>query len=92
MVYYTECAKSLIYHEYRFGNHGVSAPPYHSQHQVLPARWSYIGRGSGKHYATFSVPPPYQPIHVSFTVILQLDCRSNTCRSDSNLQVKLVGR
>ncbi|PSN30565.1 hypothetical protein C0J52_26752, partial [Blattella germanica] len=40
-----------------------SAPPYHSQHQVLPARWSYAGRESGKHYATFSLPPPYQPLH-----------------------------
>ncbi|XP_023725676.1 uncharacterized protein LOC111867727 isoform X2 [Cryptotermes secundus] len=41
-----------------------AAPPYHSQHQVLPARWSYTGQAAGKHYTTFSVPPPYQPIHV----------------------------
>ncbi|XP_021925317.1 uncharacterized protein LOC110832537 isoform X2 [Zootermopsis nevadensis] len=41
-----------------------AAPPYHSQHQVLPARWSYTGRDTGKHHATFSMPPPYQPVHV----------------------------
>ncbi|KAJ9585424.1 hypothetical protein L9F63_002771, partial [Diploptera punctata] len=40
-----------------------SAPPYHSQHEVLPAKWSYPSKESGKHYAAFSVPPPYQPIH-----------------------------
>ncbi|XP_069677377.1 uncharacterized protein [Periplaneta americana] len=40
-----------------------AAPPYHSQHQVLPAKWSYMSRDNGKHYATFSMPPPYQPIH-----------------------------
>ena len=53
-------------------NCGISAPPYHSHHQVLSARWSYSGRNTGKHYATFSMPPPYQPVHVSSVIALQL--------------------
>jgi len=50
----------------------ISAPPYHSHHQVLSARWSYCGRNTVKHYATFSMPPPYQPIYVSSVIALQL--------------------
>jgi hypothetical protein len=53
-------------------NSDISAPQYHSHHQVLSARWSYTGRDTGKHYATFSMPPPYQPIQVSSVIALQL--------------------
>lgn len=41
-----------------------SAPPYLSQHNVVPAKWSYLNHddtsvASKQHYAIFSMPPPY---------------------------------
>ncbi|RVE50823.1 hypothetical protein evm_004572 [Chilo suppressalis] len=40
------------------------APPYLSQHNVVPAKWSYLHSDdpqilSKKHFAIFSMPPPY---------------------------------
>ncbi|XP_077295591.1 uncharacterized protein LOC143917857 [Arctopsyche grandis] len=41
-----------------------SAPPYLSQHNVVPAKWSYVNYDdpsvlSKSHYVTFTMPPPY---------------------------------
>ncbi|XP_063233819.1 uncharacterized protein LOC134537383 isoform X2 [Bacillus rossius redtenbacheri] len=40
-----------------------AAPPYHVQHQVLPAKWSYAITDDNKPYANFAVLPSYQPAH-----------------------------
>ncbi|XP_066998729.2 uncharacterized protein [Anabrus simplex] len=42
-----------------------SAPTYHSQHQVIPAKWSYATKDNIKHYATFTMPPSYHPVHAN---------------------------
>ncbi|XP_049847284.1 uncharacterized protein LOC126299428 isoform X1 [Schistocerca gregaria] len=41
-----------------------AAPSYHSQHFVVPATWSYGTKETINHTATFSVPPPYQSLHI----------------------------
>ncbi|GBP39620.1 SCAN domain-containing protein 3 [Eumeta japonica] len=43
------------------------APPYLSQHNVVPMKWSYLQHDdpmvlSKKHYAIFSMPPPYHSL------------------------------
>ncbi|KAK7869046.1 hypothetical protein R5R35_002991 [Gryllus longicercus] len=40
-----------------------TAPSYHSQHQVVPAKWSYATKDNNQHYAVFTMPPPYHPQH-----------------------------
>lgn len=39
-----------------------SAPPYYSQHKVVPEKWSYINQNSVK-MASFTSQPLYQPIN-----------------------------
>ncbi|XP_054270048.1 uncharacterized protein LOC128991297 isoform X2 [Macrosteles quadrilineatus] len=38
------------------------APPYHSQHAVRPARWSYAVDSEEERYANFAGSPPYHPV------------------------------
>ncbi|XP_022827993.1 uncharacterized protein LOC111357493 isoform X2 [Spodoptera litura] len=72
------------------------APPYLSQHNVVPAKWSYLHYDdpntlSKKHYAIFSMPPPY---HSTPDQNKSLDTNMNTNinnRNHSNNSSPLIG-
>ncbi|XP_047024894.1 uncharacterized protein LOC124633647 isoform X2 [Helicoverpa zea] len=72
------------------------APPYLSQHNVVPAKWSYLhyddmNTMSKKHYAIFSMPPPY---HSTPDQNKALDTNMNTNinnRNHSNNSSPLIG-
>lgn len=72
------------------------APPYLSQHNVVPAKWSYLNFDeptilSKKHYAIFSMPPPY---HSTPEQAKSLDTNMNSSianRNHSNNSSPLIG-
>ncbi|KAL4702575.1 hypothetical protein ACJJTC_018570 [Scirpophaga incertulas] len=73
------------------------APPYLSQHNVVPAKWSYLHFDdpnilSKKHFAIFSMPPPYHS--TPDQAKLNLDTNMNsaiTNRNGSNNSSPLIG-
>ncbi|XP_013139382.1 PREDICTED: uncharacterized protein LOC106103999 [Papilio polytes] len=73
------------------------APPYLSQHKVVPAKWSYLHHDSTaevarKHFAIFSMPPPYHA--TPETSKTNLDTNMNTSianRNHSNTSSPLIG-
>ncbi|CAH0587157.1 unnamed protein product [Chrysodeixis includens] len=72
------------------------APPYLSQHNVVPAKWSYLHYDdpttiTKKHFAIFSMPPPY---HSTPDQTKSLDTNMNTNinnRNHSNNSSPLIG-
>nr|XP_032516782.1 uncharacterized protein LOC116769710 isoform X2 [Danaus plexippus plexippus] len=73
------------------------APPYLSQHNVVPTKWSYLHYNdpimlTKKHYAIFSMPPPYHSTPDQAKA--SLDTNMNTSianRNHSNNSSPLVG-
>ncbi|XP_045769847.1 uncharacterized protein LOC123870540 [Maniola jurtina] len=73
------------------------APPYLSQHSVVPAKWSYLYYDDPmilgkKHFAIFSMPPPYHS--TPDQTKSSLDTNMNTSianRNHSNTSSPLVG-
>ncbi|XP_041979732.1 uncharacterized protein LOC121733528 [Aricia agestis] len=62
------------------------APPYVSQHNVVPTKWSYLHHEdptvvSKKHFAIFTMPPPY---HSTPDMKSNLDDNMNTTISNRN--------
>lgn len=74
----------------------VTAPPYLSQHNVVPTKWSYLHYDdpivlSKKHFAIFTMPPPY---HSTPEQKSNLDTNMNssiTNRNHSNNSSPLIG-
>ncbi|XP_038214247.1 uncharacterized protein LOC119834042 [Zerene cesonia] len=72
------------------------APPYLSQHNVVPAKWSYLYYDdpvskSKKHFAVFTMPPPY---HSTPDQSKSLDTNMNSNianRNNSNNSSPLLG-
>ncbi|CAB3254278.1 unnamed protein product [Arctia plantaginis] len=72
------------------------APPYLSQHNVVPAKWSYLHSEdpnilTKRHFAIFSMPPPY---HSTSEQSKSLDTNMNTSitnRNHSNNSSPLTG-
>lgn len=75
----------------------VSAPPYLSQHNVVPSKWSYLNYDdpmilSKKHYAIFSMPPPYHSTPDQSKSNLDTNMNSSlTNRNHSNNSSPLIG-
>ncbi|CAG9132606.1 unnamed protein product [Plutella xylostella] len=73
------------------------APPYLSQHNVVPAKWSYINFDdptvlSKKHYAIFSMPPPYHSTPDQAKSSLDTNMNASiTNRNHSNNSSPLIG-
>ncbi|XP_068633830.1 uncharacterized protein [Battus philenor] len=73
------------------------APPYLSQHNVVPAKWSYLHYDdptelSRKHYAIFSMPPPYHSTPEQSKTNLDTNMNSSiTNRNLSNNSSPLLG-
>lgn len=73
------------------------APPYLSQHNVVPAKWSYLNSDdpmllSRKHYAIFSMPPPYHSTPNQNKSSLDNNMNSSlTNRNHSNNSSPLIG-
>ncbi|XP_049872673.1 uncharacterized protein LOC126371433 [Pectinophora gossypiella] len=71
------------------------APPYLSQHCVLPAKWSYLRYDhpdilTKKHYAIFSMPPPYHSTPEQKSLDTNMNS-SITNRNHSNNSSPLIG-
>ncbi|KAG6447856.1 hypothetical protein O3G_MSEX005231 [Manduca sexta] len=72
------------------------APPYLSQHNVVPAKWSYLHYDdpnvlSKKHYAIFSMPPPYHSTPDQSKSNLDSNMNSNITNKNSNNSSPLIG-
>ncbi|XP_028041755.1 uncharacterized protein LOC114251617 isoform X2 [Bombyx mandarina] len=73
------------------------APPYLSQHNVVPAKWSYLHHDdpnvlSKKHYAIFSMPPPYHSTPDQAKNSLDSNMNANiTNKNSSNNSSPLIG-
>ncbi|CAH2046795.1 unnamed protein product, partial [Iphiclides podalirius] len=73
------------------------APPYLSQHNVIPAKWSYLHYDSPlelnrKHFAIFSMPPPYHSTPEQSRTSLDSNMNSSIAnRNHSNSSSPLVG-
>ncbi|KAL0879885.1 hypothetical protein ABMA27_002411 [Loxostege sticticalis] len=73
------------------------APPYLSQHNVVPAKWSYLHFDdpnvlSKKHYAIFSMPPPYHSTPDQSKASLDTNMNSNMSnKNSSNNSSPLIG-
>ncbi|CAK1541912.1 unnamed protein product [Leptosia nina] len=72
------------------------APPYLSQHNVLPAKWNYLHCAdpnvlTTKHFAIFTMPPPYHSTP-ELTKTLDTNMNSNIAnRNDSNNSSPMLG-
>lgn len=75
----------------------ISAPPYLSQHNVVPAKWSYLHYDdpnmlSKKHFAIFSMPPPYHSTPDQSKASLDTNMNSSIAnRNHSNNSSPLIG-
>ncbi|CAK1585103.1 unnamed protein product [Parnassius mnemosyne] len=73
------------------------APPYLSQHNVVPAKWSYLHYDdpvefSKKHFAIFSMPPPYHSTPEQSKTNLDTNMNSSIAnRNHSNNSSPLIG-
>ncbi|KAM3960052.1 LOW QUALITY PROTEIN: uncharacterized protein ACR2FA_005852 [Aphomia sociella] len=73
------------------------APPYLSQHNIVPTKWSYLNYDdpnvlSKKHYAIFSMPPPYHSTPDQSKSSLDTNMNSSiTNRNHSNNVSPLIG-
>ncbi|XP_060801455.1 uncharacterized protein LOC106134103 isoform X2 [Amyelois transitella] len=73
------------------------APPYLSQHNVVPAKWSYLNCDdpnvlTRKHYAIFSMPPPYHSTPDQSKSSLDTNMNASiTNRNHSNNSSPLIG-
>lgn len=74
-----------------------AAPPYLSQHNVVPSKWSYLNYEdpmilTKKHYAIFSMPPPYHSTPNQSKTNLDTNMNSSlTNRNHSNNSSPLIG-
>ncbi|XP_053605008.1 uncharacterized protein LOC128672111 isoform X2 [Plodia interpunctella] len=73
------------------------APPYLSQHNVVPTKWSYLNCDdptilTRKHFAIFSMPPPYHSTPDQSKSSLDTNMNSSiTNRNHSNNSSPLIG-
>ncbi|CAH2238386.1 jg27007, partial [Pararge aegeria aegeria] len=73
------------------------APPYLSQHNVVPSKWSYLYYDDAtilgkKHFAIFSMPPPYHSTPDQSKSSLDTNMNSSIAnRNHSNNSSPLVG-